>query len=325
MEIINCLCGKNEYQVLYRLPHDEILYQIVKCNNCYLVYMNPRPSMANIRKFYKKNYYYDDQNFDKINYLHAKFFYDEIEKYLVKGSIVDIGASKGFLLNFMKNKKLQLNGIEPSLSAIRFAKRNFKINIKHGYLESAKILDSSYNNVTAVDIIEHVLNPLDSLRKIYRMLKNDGVAIVETPNIQSLYCFIGKDRWSGFVLPFHLYYFSPMTLKSLFQRAGFKNIIIETSHFNILSREGFMSSKGYGTFLFIRKILKMLGKDPNKMADVINSKLSNPSQLKKNVSRWIPYDLTLLDRFEVLINKPSNYLFARKFLLGDSLRIIGYK
>jgi len=324
MEKVTCLCGKNDYRVLYLLEDDKDNYQIVKCHNCDLVYMNPRPTGPNIEKFYKKNYYYDELAFDKDNFLKAKTLYRDIKKYLIKGSILDIGCSKGFFLNFMKEKNLSLHGIEPSTDSIRFAWNNFKIKIDKGYIDSAKIEKNSYDNVTAIDIIEHVTNPNITLKKIYQLLKKKGVAIIETPNIASFYHTIAKDRWMGFVLPFHLYYFTPKTLKRIFEKIGFKNIILETSHFNLISREGFFRSKGYGSFILIRNILRMFKRNPDQMSNKIN-KLIKDRLDKTSSKKFVPYDFSLLDRLENLLNRPLNYIFAKKLLSGDAIRIIAYK
>ncbi|MBI4009517.1 class I SAM-dependent methyltransferase [Candidatus Roizmanbacteria bacterium] len=285
--------------------------------------MNPRPTAPNIEKFYKKNYYYDESMFDMENYIKAKILYQDIKKYLQNGSILDIGCSKAFLLNFMKEDKLLLHGIEPSEDSIRFAWNNFKIKVDKGYFESVKIKKNSYTNITAIDIIEHVNNPYNTLKKIYQILKKNGVVIVETPNIDSLYYSIGKDRWMGFALPFHIYYFAPKTLKNLFEQIGFRNITVETSHFNLISREGFFRSKGYGIFRLILTLLNFLGINPDIVANRVNqSFLDSAMKTKKKIN--LP-NLSFLDKIEIFINQPLNYLFSKKLLFGDGVRVIAYK
>ncbi len=323
MEKVNCICGKNRYKVLYIFKKKNYLFRIVKCTSCNLIYMNPRPKPAKIMDFYKKDYYYDDRLYDPMNLIKAKLLYKEIKNYLLNGSVLDIGCSKGFLLNFLKEKKLQLHGIEPSKDAVKFAWDNFKIKITHGYFDSVMIKNNYYENIIAIDIIEHFINPPNILKKIYQILKKNGVLIIETPNIASLYFVISKKRWMGFDLPFHIYYFTPATLTKLLKSVGFSKIVVETSHFNIFSREGFIRSKGYGSFIIIRSILRLFGIDPDIVVNKVNKNIIN-HQLKTQKKFNFPR-LNFLDKLEIFINRPINYLFAKKLLLGDAIRIIAYK
>lgn len=322
MESTKCLCGENKTKLLYSLKKDKNTFKIVSCKNCGLVFMNPRPKTRELEKFYAKNYYYDDNFFDSKNYLKALNLFSEIKKNLKKGSLLDIGCSKGFLLFFAKKSGFKPYGVEPSKDAINYAKKNYNIKIDYGYFDSFKTKNESYDNITAIDFIEHVRDPRFTLKKIYKMMKKDGVLIIETPNIASLYSRISGRRWMGFDLPFHLYYFTPKTLKRIMEEVGFKNIKMETSHFNLLSREGFFRSKGYGSYLLARKLLKILGKDPDKVSENIDKK---NYEKKKNQEVKLDINHNMLDKFEIELNKPFNYVFATKLLMGDAVRVIAKK
>ena len=51
--------------------------------------------------------------------------------------------------------------------------------------KTAKIL-KKFDIITAFDVIEHVLDPLNFLRKLKKKLKKNGIIFVYTPNIDSL-------------------------------------------------------------------------------------------------------------------------------------------
>ena len=70
METINCIvCGESKstpyIEVSDRLSQNLELFQLVKCD-CNFVYLNPRPSEANISTYYKSPDY-DPHNFLKNN------------------------------------------------------------------------------------------------------------------------------------------------------------------------------------------------------------------------------------------------------------------
>lgn len=321
MEKAICICGATQSTKLYKLQKDKKTYTIVKCKNCQMIYMNPRPSAKELIGLYKKNYYYDDTFLDTKNYLKALLLYQETSEFLKRKKILDVGCSKGFLLEVLKNHKFIPYGIEPSQDAINFAKKNFGIKVQKGYFNLARF-HNKFDTITAIDVIEHVTNPLKTLKKMHELLEPHGVVLIETPNISSLYAKINGKRWMGFDVPFHLYFFTPRHLKKLLEEAGFHNVQISSSHFNLLSREGFLRSKGFGTFNLIRLLLRFVGKDPDAVALAIDRKLiKNKQQSNKFVKR----KLNLLDKTEIFFNKPLNTFFAKQFYLGDAVRAIATK
>lgn len=323
MEKVTCLCGNRNYQVIHILTKDSIKYPIVRCTRCDLVFMNPRPDYQALKKFYEKNYYYDESLYDRANIVNACKISQDIKRYLKPGSVIDIGCSKGFLLQLLKQQGFIPYGLEPSKDAIQFALKKFKIKIHQGYFDEFSFRPNSYNNLTAIDIIEHVPNPYKTLKKMYKILKTGGVLVVDTPNIASLFYTISRSRWMGFVLPFHLYYFNPKTLSYYINKAGFKQLAVETAHFNILSREGFIRSKGYGSFILKRAILRLFGIKPDIAADVMKQ---NIAKIETRTSlNNLNENLSFLDQLEIAVNKPINYLLAKRLLLGDSVRIIANK
>ena len=61
MEYVNCnLCGLNETQVLFRkkdkfgISQDE--FRVVECQRCGLLYVNPRPTLEEMGRFYPETY-----------------------------------------------------------------------------------------------------------------------------------------------------------------------------------------------------------------------------------------------------------------------------
>jgi len=66
LESINCdLCGSNNNALLlqardYRYGHTE-MFNIVKCKECGLIYLNPRPSVEALNKLYEEDYTPEDK------------------------------------------------------------------------------------------------------------------------------------------------------------------------------------------------------------------------------------------------------------------------
>lgn len=82
-----------------------------------------------------------------------------------------------------------------------------------------------------VEIIEHLPNPKQTLLKIHEVLKPDGILIIKTSNIESLYAKSKGKNWN-YIVPGHLCYFSINTLSKMLASIGFQTIDI-TKKLNI--------------------------------------------------------------------------------------------
>jgi hypothetical protein len=91
-----------------------------------------------------------------------------------------------------------------------------------GTLESAHFPDKSFDAVVMNDVIEHLEDPKGCLREARRVLKNDGVLYLSTPDIDSPLSKLLQARWWG-INKYHLSYFSRKTLEKMFAETGFKS------------------------------------------------------------------------------------------------------
>ncbi|MBI3315844.1 MAG: glycosyltransferase, partial [Candidatus Omnitrophica bacterium] len=73
------------------------------------------------------------------------------------------------------------------------------------------------------DVIEHLKDPKAALKELRRVLKNDGILYLSTPDIESFLSRVLRAKWWG-INKFHLFYFSKKTLEQLFHEVGFKSL-----------------------------------------------------------------------------------------------------
>ena len=243
------ICGKNSFKILYQGKNgkDYRYYssgnhgRIVRCDNCGLIYVNP------IEKGIEKNYEtIEDRDYLKSKEARTETFkrdLREIEKYKKKGKILDIGCGPGLFLKVAKDNEWEDYGVELSKWAFDYGK-NMGVNIINKRLEKVKFNDEFFDVITLWDVIEHVENPSGLLLEIKRILKNDGIIVLNTPNIGSAFAKIMGKRWWN-LMGMHIYYFDKKTIIKILEKNGYKIIKIKSYSRIIIPRYSVEWIKNY--------------------------------------------------------------------------------
>jgi len=237
MQSVSCnLCNSEEFKLLYQLPdllleREQLLYNLVRCTCCGLVYQNPRPTIEEMASHYPPEYESYTSNLfgGQISWLLKKAYKYGIDKrgrILSRqkkcGRLLDVGCATGTFLAGMQNRpEWQLYGVEISDHAAAIARNQHNLNVKTGTLEDVEFPTGFFDAVTLWDVLEHLHDPSKSLKEISRILKNDGILIIRVPNLNSWDAKLFRSSWAGLDAPRHLYVFHPATLSQLLSKANF--------------------------------------------------------------------------------------------------------
>lgn len=112
-------------------------------------------------------------------------------------------------------------GFEPSRWAVEEGRERFGVDLREGTLEQLAEPPGSFDAVTMLDVLEHLVDPLDALRRLREPLGDEGLLTLSTVNLSSIHARLRKDRWPWFIRP-HLHYFTPETLHAMLRAAGFR-------------------------------------------------------------------------------------------------------
>jgi FkbM family methyltransferase len=145
--------------------------------------------------------------------------------------LLDVGCGRGTLALYL-DSKISLYGIDISETAIAHTKKKYnqadQINLDE---ENLPYDNGFFDFVVALDVIEHVYDPLSLINKMQGVLKDDGKLILSTPNI--LYEKYLKDlvrtrkfpKTSGDDFPYdggHIHFFTYQDLIDLMRKADLK-------------------------------------------------------------------------------------------------------
>lgn len=203
-------------------------YDLWRCQNCALLFVYPLPDPT---KIYSADYFsaatagfgYIDYDQDKLPMIPTFKKYLSLLKQLApdRGKLLDIGAATGFFVQLAKEEGWQAEGVEISDYAAGLG-RSRGLNIMTGTVTDLSLPANSYDAVTMLDVVEHLTDPLTTLKNVYKILNPGGVMLINTPDASSLVAKLLGKNWHLLVPPEHLHYFNMRNLSRLLAGNGFE-------------------------------------------------------------------------------------------------------
>jgi 2-polyprenyl-3-methyl-5-hydroxy-6-metoxy-1,4-benzoquinol methylase len=281
METCRCLLCGSENTTVYCTVADfwgekfDRTYQYVRCSQCSLIYQNPRPEPEEMPAHYGAAYevFADGvKNGAKNGAIRTSLFANFgkekrirlIESIQAQGTLLDVGCATGsFLQSIGSSGKWQGIGIEPDPYAAAIASQK-GLQIINQTFEDAALNENSFNVITFWDVIEHLYDPLTTLKKACTLLKDDGIIVLRLPNAGSWDAALFRRYWAGIDAPRHLYLFDQKTIKDLLARAGLRILANNAQIGNYLnfvkSIRFFMAARRWPKYL--RKIVLFIFTNP---------------------------------------------------------------
>jgi len=217
-----------------------------KCDSCDLIFMNPTLDETSIQDGFSggdellMSYFKLMQKYKKFDtVLDTKPNPKEDNKlrdiysFKKEGKLLDIGCSVGDFLHKAKHF-YEVEGVEVNPNTSAYAKKYFKVHTD--YLDNLN-LKKEYDIVSMHQILYGVPDTVSLLKDIHKILKDDGILYINTPNSDSyaMKLFHGKTN--------HLYgyttqnIFNPQSLKKLAELSEFKVTFYRTEWLDIYNMD----------------------------------------------------------------------------------------
>jgi 2-polyprenyl-3-methyl-5-hydroxy-6-metoxy-1,4-benzoquinol methylase len=214
-----------------------------------------------------------------------KIVLDTISRHLNKNDVInvlDIGCGSGLMLNALEKVGCTY-GMDMSDEAISFSKEIFSGEVKKGFLpDQIPYEESFFDIITALDVIEHVDQDVDSLKAMRACLVTGGKAVITVP----AYMFL----WSKFdEMNEHKRRYTLTELKTKLVQAGFA--VEKISYYNTLL---------FPIVFVVRILNNVLGRDGASDVDMPNAALNLVLEkifgLEKYLLRFIdlPFGVSIL-------------------------------
>lgn len=196
--------------------------RLVRCNECEMIYENPRYDAKTIVQGYMSSL---EADHDSQYPMRVKSFYLTLKKHSDRipspgAKILDIGTAGGAFLEAATQYGYRAYGMEPSADLVHRGKAR-GLNIEQGTIESHNFEPNSFDMVCLWDVIEHLPDPKAALNEVRKLLKPEGILLINYPDIGTWQAKIaGKRFW--WILSVHLHHFTRKSIADICRRTGFE-------------------------------------------------------------------------------------------------------
>jgi 2-polyprenyl-3-methyl-5-hydroxy-6-metoxy-1,4-benzoquinol methylase len=220
------LCGASEARLVAVVDG----CQYVRCAGCGVERMAKYPSPAELREFYDSGYGSQRATNPSIHihfspeYRQAYFAEKDLTFSDLKLApsafagrrVLDVGCANGQFLEYLKKHDVEAEGIDISTELVNIA-RESGLNCR---VKDIMDVEGEYSLITFWDVIEHMVNTKEAVRKACALLARDGELIIQTPctgTISELFA----DSWLYYMPMEHIHLFSQESLFKLLSDTGF--------------------------------------------------------------------------------------------------------
>ncbi len=255
---------------------DNSYFTLVKCD-CKFVFLNPRPNIDNISKFYPNegyNPHSDNEStiIDSLYKIVQKFAFrwkrKVIQTNIKTGNLLDIGGGRGEFCEYMEENGFKTTLYDTSLHAIH------QSNCTSKTIELQSI-NKQFNVITLWHSLEHVHDLANLFNHIKRLLTPGGILLIAVPNIEAFDQDIFKEKWIAYDAPRHLHHFSNDSLSKLLNKNDIKitksyKIIQDTPYNILLSSSGNIILVGFKTLILTIITLIISFMNSKKSSSILN-------------------------------------------------------
>jgi len=200
IEIEVCeICGAKHFSTCekYSPRHGRQVIAYVACDQCGLVFMNPRPTRDESNKYYAESYW-ESHAADEVSLRKQRVVAESIIGYLDtnfsgwlqnRKSILEVGSSFGVTLSTVgmtvngRGGNAKLSALEPSVLATQIGAENYAaVELIGTDIDDLQSVSGTFDLIILSHVLEHLQHPVIALRLLASKLAKNGMLFIEVPN-----------------------------------------------------------------------------------------------------------------------------------------------
>jgi 2-polyprenyl-3-methyl-5-hydroxy-6-metoxy-1,4-benzoquinol methylase len=142
-------------------------------------------------------------------------------------TILDIGCGFGETLGYHRARGCEVYGVEADGNIRRVAEK-YGYEVHCGLFDPSLYQQDFFDYVTMDQVLEHMTDPLQTLRQVNGIVKQGGHLVIGTPNGEGWGARLFGERWVSWHIPYHLHFFSRKSMGLAAAGSGFELEMAET-------------------------------------------------------------------------------------------------
>lgn len=144
-----------------------------------------------------------------------------------RAPILDVGSAQGMLGQLIHDTKLEIDAVEPNPQWADAA-RPFYRNVHIGTTETVALPPKHYQMIVCADVLEHTVNPVETVKQLRSLATDDATFIVSVPNVahiavrMMLLFGMFPKMPRGILDKTHLHFFTRKTAIDMLKEAGLR-------------------------------------------------------------------------------------------------------
>ncbi len=205
-----------------RLP-DRRFYQWVQCKSCGLLRSDPVLTI-DLADLYKKSSFDYSSEVSGLKNAYVNITKKALSPHSPQGSVLEVGGGNGFYLEAALEAGFSsAHAVEPSIEAVSASRADIRENTIVDMMRPGLIKDNSHDVVAMFHVMDHLPDPLDTVKLCVAALKPGGTFVVAVHNFNSWSSRLLRSK-SPIVDVEHTYLYTKSTVKKLFESAGLVDI-----------------------------------------------------------------------------------------------------
>jgi SAM-dependent methyltransferase len=200
------------------------------CPDCGAIFQHPPPPAEAMVSYadteYERGVYRDYVEAREMKIEHFRHRLEVLRPRVSRGRLLDIGCSCGYFMQVAAQSGFEVEGLEFSHVAIAAADPAVRPRILRSDVDAFNS-KGSYDLITAFDLIEHVPQPKEFLKKVRQLLAPEGCLAMSTPDSEHFLRYVMGARWPMLQPMQHLTIFSRGAMRLALEEAGFGDISFE--------------------------------------------------------------------------------------------------
>jgi 2-polyprenyl-3-methyl-5-hydroxy-6-metoxy-1,4-benzoquinol methylase len=202
------------------------VFEYLKCASCGTTYLGTIP--PDLQRYYEDEYHRLPGSENEVAILaeRERFKLEIIRRFAMGTRLLEIGPSFGAFAYLARNAGFEVDVVEPDRGCREVLRRLGRIGVFERTDDLKDVSSGTYDVVALWQVFEHLPDAGATLIRVRDLLRPGGIAVIATPNPESLQARLFGRRWAHLDAPRHALLISSGSLRKRAEQIGFSTELV---------------------------------------------------------------------------------------------------